>query len=528
MAGRVLLIGLDSADADLIERWSEAGHLPTLRALRTQGAWARLATTSNVLHVSAWPTLHTGTRPGAHGMYHAYQIRAGEQEVHRTAASETGVAPFWKFLDEGGARCIVLDAFMTAPVAGFRGIQVLEYGTWTWFDQPRATPDGTWKEVLRRFGPYPAPEHTKVHGQPEPRRFRDQLLAGAEVKGRLGKWLLEERPWDFAYLNFAEPHPAGHYLWHVQDPSYPTYPPGGIEGLGEALLDVYRAVDAGIARVLEAVDDEDTVIVTSGDGMGPNFSGCHLVPEALHRLDLYHAADVGAADVGKSQASSEARPRQSLLSSLRGLVPPELRRAVSRCLPPMVQHRLSMKWANADIDWERTRAFCIPNANEAFVRINLDGREPRGKVAKGEEYLELVARLKLRLGELVNPDTGVIGPEDVIHVEDVFQGPRRGDLPDVIVTWNPAARVLARLESEACGRISLRAGHETAPYYTGNHRPSAFALARGPGVAAGAQLAGAHVVDVAPTVAALLGREPAPHLEGRVLEELLGSGARGA
>jgi len=288
------------------------------------------------------------------------------------------------------------------------------------------------------------------------------------------------------------------------------------------VLDVYRAVDDGIGRVLAAVDDGDTVIVTSGDGMGPNFSGCHLVPEALHRLDLYHAADVG-----RSRPGGE-RPKQSALSALRGLVPPELRRAVSRCLPPMVQHRLSMKWANADIDWERTRAFCIPNANEAFVRINLAGREPRGNVAEGEAYRELVELLKLRLGELVNPATGVVGPEHVIHVEDVFQGPRRGDLPDVIVTWNPAARVLAELESEACGRVSLRAGHETAPYYTGNHRPTAFALARGPGVRAGSLLAGAHVLDLAPTVAALLGREPAAHLEGRVLDELLGSGGRGA
>ena len=194
MPGRVLLIGLDSADADLIERWSDAGQLPTLRALKDEGAWARLETTSNVLHVSAWPTLHSGTRPGAHGMYHAYQIRAGEQEVHRTAASESGVPPFWKFLDRAGARCLVVDAFMNAPVADFGGIQVLEYGTWTWFDRPSATPDGMWKEVLRRFGPYPAPEHTKVHGQPQPRRFRDQLVAGAELKGRLGAWLLREVP----------------------------------------------------------------------------------------------------------------------------------------------------------------------------------------------------------------------------------------------------------------------------------------------------------------------------------------------
>ena len=231
--GRVLLIGLDSADAELIERWSDAGHLPVLAALRADGSWSRIGTTATALHVSAWPTLHTATRPGVHGIYHAYQIRAGEQDVHRTAASEIALAPFWKHLDDAGARCIVVDAFMNAPVAGFGGIEILEYGTWTWFDQPRSTPEGLWKEIRARFGAYPAPEHTKVHGRPEPHRFRDALVAGAAVKGALGRWLMREQPWDFLFFNFAEPHPAGHYLWHLQDSDYPLHP-GEPRGPGPA------------------------------------------------------------------------------------------------------------------------------------------------------------------------------------------------------------------------------------------------------------------------------------------------------
>ena len=35
--------------------------------------------TAEVMHVSAWPSIYTGTTPGHHGMYHAYQARAGEQ-----------------------------------------------------------------------------------------------------------------------------------------------------------------------------------------------------------------------------------------------------------------------------------------------------------------------------------------------------------------------------------------------------------------------------------------------------------------
>jgi predicted AlkP superfamily phosphohydrolase/phosphomutase len=525
---RVLLIGLDSADADLIREWCSAGHLPTLASLIEDGTWAPLETTADVMHVSAWPTLYTGARPGHHGMYHAYQIRAGDQDVHRTMASEMGLAPFWKELDQGGVECTVLDAFMTSPVEGFRGIQIHEYGTWTWFEDPVATPEGIWRELQSRFGAYPAPEHTKVHGQPDPTRFRDQLVAGARVKGEVTRWLMDEKPWHFLFTNFGEPHPAGHYLWHVQDTAYPTHL--AVPGLERAVLDVYRAVDDAIAHVLEGLGDSDTVIVTSGDGMGPNFSGCHLVPEALHRLDLYHGADVGRAKStpGGEAEDGAARPRRGLASMLRGMVPVGLRRAVSRCLPPGLQHRLSMKWANADIDWGRTRAFCIPNANEAYVRLNLAGREPNGNVDAGAQRDELVAELQAHLGELVNPTTGLVGAQRVIHTPDVWHGDRLGDLPDVVVTWNEEAQVLADLESERCGPIRLKAGHETAPFYTGNHRATAFALARGPGVASGTTLEGGHIVDLAPTLLAAFGVERAPWMEGTVRAGLVGGAARGA
>jgi len=83
---QVLLIGLDSADAELIDQWCRAGHLPNIERLRNQGVWGNLGTTAEVMHVSAWPSIYTGTHPGKHGMYHAYQITAGEQNVHRTLA----------------------------------------------------------------------------------------------------------------------------------------------------------------------------------------------------------------------------------------------------------------------------------------------------------------------------------------------------------------------------------------------------------------------------------------------------------
>jgi hypothetical protein len=52
---RVLLLGLDSADAELIEHWPDEGHQPTFARLRRDGLWSRQRTTAEVMHVSARP-----------------------------------------------------------------------------------------------------------------------------------------------------------------------------------------------------------------------------------------------------------------------------------------------------------------------------------------------------------------------------------------------------------------------------------------------------------------------------------------
>jgi predicted AlkP superfamily phosphohydrolase/phosphomutase len=510
---RVLVLGLDSADAELIERWADEGHLPTFAALRRSGAWERLGTTAEVLHVSAWPTIYTGATPGRHGLYHAYQARAGTQALHRTRVEWGALPAFWQLLDRVGKRCLVMDAFMDRPLNDFGGTQIVEYGTWTWFSDPGGRPRRVHRELMRRFGPYPAPEHSKVLTVPEPVWFRDQLVAGARRKGEVVGWLLGEMPWDMAFIGFGEPHGAGHYLWHVSDPEYPSHPAAGVPGAEHALRDVYAAVDEALGTILARVDRSTTILVTSGDGMGPNYSAPHLLPEVLHRLGLFHGAGVGAGAAGDAPAAPGKKG--GLAAAIRQMIPLQARQAVTKCLPRSLHYRLSMKWVNSAIDWERSKAVCIPNSNEGYVRVNLEGRESRGIVPQGAAYEDLLAEMEVRLGELVEPTRGRTAAERLVRMDRMFAGSERRHLPDLVFTWDPGARVLGDLESAACGRVHGPAGYELAPYYTGNHRPTAFVAGKGPGIGPGVIPANGHIVDLPPTIFALLGVEPAAQFEGR-------------
>ena len=150
---RVLLIGLVAGDRELIEQWERDGLLPTISRMRASGTWASLQTTAEIVHVSAWPSIFTGTAPDKHGLYHAYVMQPGQQAPTRPRPDLCPVPFIWKTLDDHGKRCIVIDAFLTCPLQDFSGCR------W-WIGQLTGSGNRQFcpllaKEITARFGPYP-------------------------------------------------------------------------------------------------------------------------------------------------------------------------------------------------------------------------------------------------------------------------------------------------------------------------------------------------------------------------------------
>jgi predicted AlkP superfamily phosphohydrolase/phosphomutase len=214
-------------------------------------------------------------------------------------------------------------------------------------------------------------------------------------------------------------------------------------------------------------------------------------------------------------------PGRDLASRVRGLIPQRLRIAVSDALLSReMKERLSLRWKTAGISWERTRAYTLENANEGYVRINLKGRERLGTVEPGVEYERLRDQIHDAAAHLINPLTGRRAVHAVYRTDDICQGPRRADMPDVVIIWDPDARVTTDLTVGEHGAIRTRAASsQLPPFYSGNHFPNAFAVAVGPDVRCG-QHAGRSVLDLAPTVLDAFGVPPPPHMPGVVLAEM--------
>jgi len=108
----IILIGLDSADPDLILKWSSEGHLPAISSLIKRGCWGKLNSTADISSGSLWPTFFTGTSPAKHGCYFGHmQLKSGTYRIYKRDADQIKRKPFWLWLSQAGKRL----QFVTYP-----------------------------------------------------------------------------------------------------------------------------------------------------------------------------------------------------------------------------------------------------------------------------------------------------------------------------------------------------------------------------------------------------------------------------
>src|SRR5690242_21151980 len=101
MPARVLVVGMDAADAGLVDRWTVAGGLPEFARVAASARQARLANPLETLPGGIWPELMTGRPCGELGLfYHPLQLHTGEARPRRVEEHAIDPRAFWTAASE--------------------------------------------------------------------------------------------------------------------------------------------------------------------------------------------------------------------------------------------------------------------------------------------------------------------------------------------------------------------------------------------------------------------------------------------
>jgi predicted AlkP superfamily phosphohydrolase/phosphomutase len=519
MNRRLLLIGFDSAAADLVEDGVRAGWLPHLARLRERGAYGRLRSTSEWLVSSHWASFALGTPPNEHGAYHFLQWRPLEMKLRRQDPAWMVREPFWRELAARGMKIVVLDPPYTPPPRdeSYSGIEMAGWATNELIFEPFAHPRRLSEMVRRTYGgSLRRPREGLAFERYSPRplrellRLRDQLVSIVDASADLARELLEREPWELFMTVLGPAHRAGHMLWSRG--SVAEEAGADVDGvLADALRDVYTACDRAIGRLIEAAGEDTPVMVFSLIGMADNTSRTDLLPTMLARI---LAGDRGA-------AADHERLRAAKL--LRRAVPLSWRHAFKAALPLGLQDRLSTFWRTGRSDWSKTRALSLTADVHGYVRINVRGREAQGIVEPGAEYDRVCAEIAEGLRSFVDSDTGEDVVAEVARIDELFPpGGRRDALPDLIVRWAPSPCAATRsIESPRFGTIPWPTPGKNPNGRSGNHTAEGFLFAAGDGIPPASSLGPeAHILDLPPTILEILGVEPPAYMTGDVLPEV--------
>ena len=522
---RVMIIGLDGVTLDLIRPWVEEGILPTFKKLMQDGAWGPLRSVLPPVTPAAWSSFITGVNQGKHGIFDFASRQDDGYEFGLVNSTLRQAPSFWQLASQAGKRVIVYNVPITYPPERVNGLLVSGLMT------PPSAKDATWPPELQQELADAIPGlEIAGHTIFQPARQADlvrEVFAIHDQNLRAARYLLHRQPWDLFVAEFQHSDTISHIMWKHMDDQGEGLPESVRELAANAIRDCYRDLDAKVGELIQEAGDGTHVMVISDHGHG--------------RLRYVFSMNTWLLQKGYIQLKRDFRTRFKYLLYRLGLTPAlgfrllhALRiagrmQAFGQSTAGTLKERLKgLLLSERDVDWSRTRAYSAGYASPIF--INLKGRQTEGSVESGKQYDAVVDQLIADLKAIKEPGSDAALFSEFHRRDEIFSGPFTDRAPDLVVlAKNPEFHTAGWKEfdkdpwqsSLGDEKSELRWMYQMRVPYTGNHRMEGILFFAGPGIKTKCELAGASIMDVAPTALALLG-VPVPNaMDGRVLEDAM-------
>ncbi len=480
---RVLFLALDAADMDTLQVMCHAGELPTIAGLMAESRWGISESPSGLFVGAVWPSFWTSLSPANHARYCFRQLATGTYDDVDITPLDTFGQPFWRAIGDAGKRVAVVDIPKTYPTEGLNGIHVCDWGTHD-PDHDRTT---TWPADLgpsleAQYGGNTVPNCNIYSRSPESLgELREILFRRLDRKTELLLDLMAREPWDVFLAGFGDTHCVGHQCWHLHDPKHFKHTPENIDKVGNPVKEVYRACDRSLARILANIDENVDVVLLASHGFRCHYDATFMLDDILKKIERPNI--------------TPQHPRHGAKRAKRAwmAIPAPLRLLLR---PIKTATRVKLGIAPRSV----RKYFAIPN-NDACgaVRINLEGREPSGRVSPAD-YDSVCESLKQELLALRNQETGEAIVKAVKRVDELYAGARMDCLPDMLVYWNHKDPIRV-ITSPRIGRLN---GAYTGGR-TGDHTPLGLFMYRGSGVVPGQLGRTVRIEDFGPTLAERVG-----------------------
>ncbi len=502
---QVFVIGMDGATFDIITPLMEEGLLPNLTRLMEQGASGTLTSCLPELSPPAWTSFMTGVTPGSHGVMDFFgQTSADSYDVSFLNASYRKKKALWSLLSEQDKRVCVVNVPFTFPPDPVNGIMISGMDTPS-LSSEFVHPPAFRAELDQATGGYQLERAERNLERHRIDRYVGTIEEITENRFRAAEHLLAKEPWDLFVVVFESTDRAQHTFWKFMDPKHPEFNQRDFKNYGAVIKHIYQDLDERLGKLMKQLPDDATVLVMSDHGFGPLYNGVRLNKWLEQEGYLKISSDTIAASKLVSRERIAALIPKILGNN-------KIFNAIKRVSgggpkPPGL----------SGVDILKTGVFTV--GGHGNLTVNLQGRQAQGSVSP-DQYEALRDELIAKLTQLKDPETGEKVIQGAWRREEVY--PVFQDfIPDIIIRWSPGYYCINEQE---LGFLRIKPDGDnliTIHRWSGNHLPNGIIFMSGPDVRVGYKINGAEIIDVAPTIMALLDVEVPKYMDGKVLKDTL-------
>jgi len=454
---KTLVIGLDSAAPELLfgdER------LVNFRRLMAGGCYGSLETVIPPITVPAWMCMATSQDPGSLGVYgfrnrtdHSYN---GLGFVNSKSIQDLAI---WDQVAREGKRANIIGVPPSYPPRKVNGLCVGCFLTPDTTKENYTHPPSAKDEIAGLMGEYPV----DVKGFRTERKdwLKEEIYGMSRKHFEVVRHYLRNSEWD--YFQFVEIglDRLQHGFWKYHDPEHVLHEPGN--AYQEVIRDYYLYLDDELGQILELLDD-DTAILALSDHGAQRLDGGFCVNEWLVREGL----------LALNEYPKEITPFSKL-----------------------------------SVNWDKTKVWS-EGGYYARVFFNVKGREPNGVIERADYERfrdEVKAMLEATVDDKGQPlGTLVFKPEEIYRTV-------RNVAPDLIAHFGG-------LYWRSIGGVGYPTIHvqenDTGPDDCNHAQMGSFILAASNSPLQG-EVAGAHILDLAPTLLELGGYDIPNSMQGKSL-----------
>jgi len=307
---KVLVIGLDGADWNVLDPLLQAGKLPNLDRLARTGVRGRLRTITPMLSPVVWTSIATGVLPARHGIIDFLASTPGDAEKVPVTSGLRKVKAIWNILSEAGVSVGVVAWWATYPAERVNGFIVSDRVAYQLFGAHVAA------DQSREGKVYPpdldtlvasltiAPESLALSDvsryirlASDPASLPDEqnkliedfktLLAAGDSYARIGLALDQRLHPDFLGFYLEGTDTVAHLFMPYVAPALPGIDAAAAQRFGRTVDEYYRHADEIVGRFVEAADPGTAIIICSDHG----FRTGENRPRTDSRIGYGQAAD---------------------------------------------------------------------------------------------------------------------------------------------------------------------------------------------------------------------------------------------